>query len=87
MRGRVGFDGDYLQRLSPGEWDREGDATTGSFSVLIFTVNGGPDQGRVGSEAWFTEPAGNPPSLSTGRFGGAVFLPGVNGGVCLNLLG
>jgi hypothetical protein len=80
----IGFDGDYLRRLGPGEWRAKGDATTGSCNVLILTMHQGPDQGGTGSEAWFTEAGGNLPSLSTGRIGGAVFLPGVNGGLYLN---
>lgn len=80
----VGFDGDYLRRLGPGQWSVDGNATTGNFAVLLFTMNSAPDHGRTGSEAWFTEPAGNLPSLSTGRIGGAVFLPGVHGGLYFN---
>jgi hypothetical protein len=78
------FDGDYWQRLEPGEWIKMGNSTTGTFSILLLNVIGGPDAAVTGNEAWFTQPAGDPPLLTSLRVGGVVFLPAVSGGLYLN---
>ena len=80
-----GFDGDYLRRLEPGQWDIEGDSTTGDWFALLVNWNRGRSDELNATEAWLTEPAGDPPARSGLRFGGAVFLPGVHGGLYLNL--
>lgn len=79
-----GFDGDYHRRLNGNDWLVEGDASTGSFDILIFNMNYGPSEERLGSEEWFDSPAGDPPRLTRARFGGAVFLPGINFGFYAN---
>jgi hypothetical protein len=78
----VGFDGDYLQHVGGAVPRREGN-TTGSRSLLIFK-NSGHNPAWTGNEEWFTQPGGFMPDLDTFRIGGAVFLPGVNGGLYLN---
>jgi hypothetical protein len=39
----------------------------------------------TGNENWFSRPGGDPPLLDELRAGGVAFLPGVNGGLYLNL--
>jgi len=80
----ITMDGDYWRRLGPGEWIKRGNGSTGAFSLLILDVSGGPDAAAAGDEAWFSQPAGDPPLLTSLRVGGAVFLPAVNGGLYLN---
>ena len=81
----VGFDGDYLRRLGNDDWFCLGNSSTGSFDILIFNVNHGRNRSLTGTEAWFNQPAGDPPILTEVRIGGVVFLPGVNGGLHLNV--
>ena len=81
----VGFDGDYMRRLEPGQWDVEGDSTTGDWFALLVNWNRGRSHELTATEAWLTEPAGDPPARSAIRVGGAAFLPGVHGGLYLNL--
>lgn len=80
-----GFDGDYLRRLEPGRWDIEGDSTTGDWFALLVNWNRGRSDELHATEAWLTEPAGDPPARSAIRIGGAVFLPGVHGGLYFNV--
>ncbi|HEX5011871.1 MAG TPA: hypothetical protein VFY71_15870 [Planctomycetota bacterium] len=79
----AGIDGDYWRRKSD---ELLGNSSTGSFSVLVVNVplctsffSG------TGSEDWFEVPAGDPPLWESFRIGGVVFLPGVSGGLFLNL--
>jgi len=81
----IGYDGDYLRRLGPGEWVKEGSAATGSFNMLLLTVTNEPKPSWSGDETWFTQPGGDPPLLTTGRIGGAIFLPAANAGLYLNV--
>ncbi|HEX5011521.1 MAG TPA: hypothetical protein VFY71_14085 [Planctomycetota bacterium] len=63
------------------------DWTTGSLDMLGLRLNPGSIYSKEwrGTEAWFQSPAGDPPQLDRFRFGATVFLPGVNGGIFLNL--
>ncbi len=81
----VSYDGDYVRRRGESAWVRRGDSTTGSFSVLIFTINTGRGGPFAGDAAWFEEPAGSPPLFTAMRMGGTVYLPGVNGGLYWNI--
>jgi hypothetical protein len=79
----AGIEGDYWRR-KPEDFLR--DSSTGSFSVLIVNVplctsifSGTRD------EDWFEVPAGDPPLMDSFRIGGVVFLPGVSGGLFVNL--
>jgi hypothetical protein len=80
----IGFDGYFLRDLGSGDGQSKESASTGTSHIVILGSGGG-SRSRTGEEAWFTEPAGNPPKLTAMRVGGAVFLPGVNGGLYLNL--
>lgn len=80
-----GVDGDYVRRLGPGEWEHDGSSTTGSMTIVIFNTNRSHGENWSGDEQWFTEPGGNYPNIEGARIGGAVYLPGVNAGLYLNL--
>jgi hypothetical protein len=81
----IGFDGDHVRRVDPGEGVIGGDTLTGPRSILLYRQSGGHADEVRGTEEWFTQPGGKLPGMSTGRIGGAVFLPGVLGGLYLNL--
>lgn len=82
---KSGATSEDLHRLEAEPWFSESGSTTGNFNEFFFTQRRGSDTAQVGTKAWFTEPAGNLPSLGIARIGGAVFLPVVNGGLYLNL--
>ena len=65
----------------------DAEQTTGSMDFLGLRTSSGSIYSKDwrGTEAWFQSPAGNPPQLDRFRFGATVFLPGVNGGVFLNV--
>ncbi len=79
----IGYDGDELRLHT--EYPRPADSgsTTGTFSAVIWRTTG-RDPAMTGDDAWFTEPGGDFPKLEGFRIGGAVFLPGVNGGLYFN---
>jgi len=79
-----GYDGDYLRREILDGRSTNDSGTTGRLS--LFTLRGyGTSSARTGSAEWFTTPGGDMPKLDAFRIGGAVFLPGVNGGLYLNV--
>jgi hypothetical protein len=79
----VGIDGD-LWRREPA--DILGNSSAGVLSVLVVNVSvSSAIFSGTGSEDWFKEPAGDPPLLDCFRIGGVVFVPGVSGGLSLNL--
>jgi hypothetical protein len=63
------------------------DSTTGSLNFLGLNACGGHIYSKDwrGTDAWFHSPAGDPPQLDRFRIGATVFLPGVNGGLFLNV--
>jgi hypothetical protein len=88
LYGVEGDGGKYGPRqcCCDGEHDADGARgnTTGGQHLLILGGGAG-SRTRTGDEAWFTEPGGDMPILDEFRIGGAVFLPGVLGGACLNV--
>jgi len=79
----LGIDGDFWRREPE---DIFGNSSTGVLSVLVVDVSVSSSIfSGTGSEEWFKEPAGDPPLLDSFRIGGVVFLPGVSGGLFLNL--
>jgi hypothetical protein len=80
----LGYDGDYVLRLDPGEGVIGGNTLAGNMTVLCLR-GVGHSPAMSGTQEWFTEPGGKLPGWSTGRIGGAVFLPGVLAGLYVNL--
>jgi len=79
----VGIDGDLWRREPE---DILGNSSTGVLSVLVVNVSVSSSIfSGTGSEDWFKEPEGDPPLMDSFRIGGVVFLPGVSGGLFLNL--
>ncbi len=79
-----GVDGDYVRREAQGANYWECMSSTGNTTWFIFRLTGISREGW-GNEEWFTKPGGVAPSAEFARIGGAVFLPGVNGGIYVNL--
>jgi len=75
-----GVDGIYPPPTEPSKW---GNSTSESFAILFKNMGMSPPW--TGSEEWFGQPAGDVPKLDQLRIGGAVFLPGVNGGLYVNV--